>query len=156
MDIYVGKYYLKNETIYRDGNIYIKPNEFLGKCEDQEVCTVIAFIEMVDKEKDKLLEFSMYQIDGNPIYLEKNVIKKDIINGNKVKHYYFDIDDAEYGDITLDFKRGSGKIYASIQEKEGRRRRYNTTDWRGMFKFPTSNDESLKYATYVVLIGVPL
>ena len=148
VDIYVGKYYLKNETIYRDGNIYIKPNEFLGKCEDQEVCTVIAFIEMVDKEKDKLLEFSMYQIDGNPIYLEKNVIKKDIINGNKIKHYYFDIDDAEYGDITLDFKRGSGKIYASIQEKEGRRRRYNTTDWRGMFKFPTSNDESLKYATY--------
>ena len=145
---YVGKEPFKNEIVYRDGNIYIQPHEFLGKCEDLEVCTVIVSIEMdQNNEGEKLMEFSMYQNDGNPIYLEKNVIKKDIILGNKVKHYYFDIDREEFGDITLDFKRGSGNIYASVQDKVPRRPP-NNTDWRGRFLFPMTNDESLRYATY--------
>ena len=149
---YVGKEPFKKESVYRDGNIYIYPYEFLGQCEDLEVCTVIVCIEMnQSNEGEKLMEFSMYQNGGNPIYLEKNVIKKDIILGNKVKHYYFDIDSEEFGDITLDFKRGSGNIYASVQEKNPRRPINNTvnyTDWRGKFVFPMTNDDSLKYATY--------
>ena len=145
--IYVGYKPLKNETIFRDGNIYVQPVEFLGKCVDNEVCTIIVSIEMTEKNnKNKLMEFSMYQNEGNPIYLPKNEIKKDIILGNKVKHYYFDIDSNEFGDITLDFKRGSGNIYASVQEKNPHH--VNSSDWRGMFTFPMTNDDSLRYATY--------
>ena len=151
VNIRVGDNFLKKENVYRDGNIYIKPYEFLGKCEDLEVCTVVVSILLNDNndnnEINKGLEFSMYQIDETPIYLEKNVLKKDIINGNRVKHYYFDIEDDEIGDIILDFERGSGNIYASVQRKEGNRTEENP-DWRGRYKFPTTFSESIKYATY--------
>ena len=144
--ISIGTNSLKNETVYRDGNIYLKAEQFLGKCIDLEVCTVIVSI-LMKGNNQRRMEFSMYQIDENPIYLEKNVVKKDTINGNKVKHYYFDIEPDEFGDITLDFKRGSGNIYASVVSREFESEKPDA-EWRGRYKFPTTIEGTLKYATY--------
>ena len=147
VNIIIGDESIKKENIYRDGIIYINNDEFLGKCEDFEVCTVIVSILMKGEDEiNRQMEFSMYQIDDTPIYIEKNVVKKDIINGNKFKHYYFDIDSDEFGDITLDFKRGSGNIYASVVRRNGRPE--ENPDWRGRYKFPTTIGNTLKYSTY--------
>ena len=144
--INIDSYSIKNETVYRDGNIYVRANEFRGKCKELEVCTIVVAISMMGNNPRRM-EFSMYQIDENPIYLEKNVVKKDIIDGDKVKHYYFDIEADEFGDITLDFKRGSGNIYASIVRREFERP-IQDAEWRGRYKFPTTIEDTLKYATY--------
>lgn len=45
-------------------------------------------------------------MDGLPFFLEKNIIKEDIILGSFQKHYYFEIIKGEFGDITLNFKKG--------------------------------------------------
>ena len=145
--IYINKIELRKENIYRNGQLYIKPNEFKGKCLEKEVCTVNINVEMRNEILDKKVEVTMYQIDGTPFYLEKNVVKQDVLHGNKVKHYYFDIGNKEYGDITLDFKRGSGFIYASIQERNIKKPMANP-DWRGLYHFPMAINESLKYQTY--------
>ena len=146
--IYIGRTFLKSQNIYRDGQIFIMNTEFLGKCEDLEVCTVIVLIEnQLKTGENKRMEFSMYQVEGTPLYLEKNVMKTDILHGNKAKHYYLDIYKEEYGDITLNFKRGSGNIYASIQ-KINLEKPMDFPDWRGLYRFPMDNDGSLKFAAY--------
>ena len=109
---------IKLSEIYRNTQLYLdNDNNFKDNCKKYEICTVNVLIEMKDSYKNKTVEITMYQIDKTPFYLEKNVIKDDILNGNYPKYYYFDINDKEYGDITLDFKRGSGFIYAFQKRK---------------------------------------
>ena len=123
----------------RNRIIYIESNYLKGACIEQEVCTINLIVQMKNYTEDKRVELTIYQIDGVPFYLEKNVVKQDVLHGNKVKHYYFD--------ITLDFKRGSGNIYASVQ-KRILDEPMQQPDWRGLYHFPMTNDESLKYRIY--------
>ena len=46
-----------------------------------EVCTININIELDNKEDDKQtkLETTIFQVNGSPIYLEKNVVKQDIL-----------------------------------------------------------------------------
>ena len=143
----VGKQFLRNETIYRNSQLYITSKDVEEKCEQEEVCTIIVIVSLVNLNKTKTVELTAYQIDNNPFYLEKNAIKQDIIHGNKYKYYYFDIGKGEYGDITLDVKRGSGNIYATVVERNLQTPMDNP-QWRGKYHFPTTVDESLIYDKY--------
>ena len=134
-------------TIYRNTQLYVTQYDFEKNCPKDEVCTVDVEILMWNSTRERKVETTMYQLDGLPFYLEKNVLRDDIINGNNPKHYYFDIGSEEYGDITLDFKRGSGFIYASIEPRIKSETPKNP-DWRGHYKFPVSTFDTLKYRTY--------
>ena len=138
---------IENNRIYRNSQLYIRESDFKGRCDELEVCTVLVSVEMGNSELERRVELTMYQIDSTPFYLEKNVVKQDVLHGNTVKHYYFEIVDEEYGDITLDFKRGSGFIYADVQKRELLTPMDNP-DWRGLYRFPKFVNESLKFRTY--------
>ena len=145
INVYINKKkHVVIATVYRSGQIIIKKKEFLGRCVKFEVCTVDVRITMRNSNRGRALEFTMYQLDKTPFYLQKNVVKQDILNGNIPKHYYFDIAKGEYGDITLDFKRGSGDIYASVQSRK-LDTPMNNPEWRGKYHFPNTIEESLKY-----------
>ena len=136
------------KKIYRNSQIYISPAEFKKDCNEDEVCTVLITVELEDKSKVKKVELTPYVLNSTtPIYMEKNVIKEDVVYGNLHKHYYFDIQKGEYGDITLDFKRGSGHIYVSVVPRELKTPMTNS-NWRGVYHFPETIQESLKYITY--------
>ena len=134
--------------VYRNTQLYVKRKDFdANDCNDEEICTVDVEILMSNSTRVRKVEFTMYQLDGLPFYLEKNVLKDDVLIGNHKNHYYFDISKDEYGDITLDFKRGSGLIYASVVKRINPDKPENP-DWRGLYKFPTSMEGTLKYRTY--------
>ena len=145
--INVERKLLKKLNISKDSNIYIEPPEFLGKCEDMEVCTIIVSINANNIDVNKRTEISMNQLHRTPTYLEKNAIKKDIIHGNIVNRYYFEIYDGEFGDITLNFERGSGNIFAYIQERN-LKTPMEFPEWRGIYQFPKTSEDSLKYDSY--------
>ena len=149
--IYINNINVKNTTIYRNSQIIFKEDEIIDKCSfggnKFEVCTVDVGIQMNDTTIQRTMEFTIYQVDSNPFYLGKNVVTDDVVNGNYPKHYYFDISNQEYGDITLDFKRGSGFIYVSVKPRNLKPSMDNP-DWRGIYRFPTTIEESLKYVTY--------
>ena len=151
ISIFINNNNVQNTKIYRNSQILFKQKELRDKCEiggnEFEVCTIVVRIQMQDNYRDRTMEFTMYQIDKNPFYLEKNVVRDDVVIGNNPKHYYFDISDQEYGDITLDFKRGSGFIYVSV-EKQNLDKPMDYPDWRGIYHFPTTIEESLKFVTY--------
>ena len=146
--IRVMRKYFTSFYITKESTINIEPYELLGKCLDNQVCTIFVTINMNKNNINninKTIDFNIYQMKGLPIYLEKNLLRNDVIYGNVAKHYYFDLDSEEFGDITLDFKRGSGNIFASIQPKVLKNPMENP-DWRGIYKFPKSTNESLSYA----------
>ena len=136
---------IKEKDIYRNEQIMINKAELNDSCiYNDEVCPIDIYIELNSTGRDRRVETTIYQINGAPIYLEKNAIKQDIIFSSVRKRYYLDIGKDESGDITMDYIRGSGYIYATIVDKN---RGYDTEnpDWRGMYKFPTSKEKTLSY-----------
>ena len=146
----------KNYTtvnVYRNDQIFLFPDILKQNCiMYDEVCTINVNIELekkLDADQCKL-ETTFHQINGAPIYLEKNAVKQDILFGNEKKYYYFDVDRYEVGDITINHKRGSGYIYAKLVNKTEVE---NDPEWRGMFTF-LQEKGGLKYETYLKKIQV--
>ena len=140
-------------NIFRDDQIFLLPQILKNRCpEEKEVCTININIELENKfnEISSKLETTVYQINGAPIYLEKNAAKQDILFGNEKKYYYIDIENNEVGDITIDYKRGSGYIYAKVVKKNEKE---ENPDWRGMYRF-LKEKGGLKYETYLKKIEV--
>ena len=104
INITIKKIPLRNATIHRNFQLFIRKEDLKNKCEKKEVCTVLISGKMKVLNQEKRDELIMYQIDSSPLYLERNVIKQDILHWNKVKHYYLEILKGEYIDITLDLK----------------------------------------------------
>ena len=84
--IYINNINVKNETVYRNSQIIFKENELNTYCDIREnkfeVCTVDVGIQMGDTTKEITMEFTIYQVNSNPFYLEKNVVTDDVVNGN--------------------------------------------------------------------------
>ena len=144
---------IKTETIYRNQQLLVYNSELKEICKNDEVCTVNVYIDLENKEQNKRFEITMYQVNGAPIYLEKNVVKQDILIGSVRKYYYFDIGQEETGDINIDYVRGSGYIYATIVSKTLSEKMPNP-DWRGMYLFPKDKKKSLSYETYLKKIPI--
>ena len=137
--------------LYINKQISISSEKLKNRCLEPEICKLDIMVEyqdLTESKEEKKVEINVYQLDQNPVYLEKNRVTNDFINGNSAKHYYFDISNKEYGDITLDFKRGSGKIYAIVQtRREGTP--VPNADWRGVYKFPDAKTpDLLEYRDY--------
>ena len=146
--------YIITKEIFRNEIIVINKEQLKEKCVyDDEVCPIDVYIDLKSTSRDRRVETTIYQVNGAPIYLEKNAIKQDIIFGSVRKRYYLDLGKDETGDITMDYIRGSGYIYATIVDKNKVQDK-NEADWRGMYKFPTTKDESLSYGTYLKKIVI--
>ena len=135
-------------TIYRNDQIFLYSSILKQNCKEvDEVCTINLNIELDNKndEKQRKLETTIYQVNGAPIYLERNAMKQDILLGKERKYYYLDIGKEEIGDVTIDYKRGSGYIYGKIVKKN---EKDSNPDWRGMYQF-LKEKGGLEYQTYL-------
>jgi hypothetical protein len=150
--LYFDYFEFQNYTIVRNQQIMIYPNDLKRNCAEDEVCTIIIVIQYDTKnnstQPEKRVETTITQVRGAPIYLAKNVLKQDFLIGYKDKFYYLDIGKDEQGDITINYKRSSGNIYASIVNKTDLNE-VKDADWRGIYKFPREVGKSLRYETYL-------
>ena len=141
-------------VIYRNEQIIINKTQLNINCSyDDEVCPIDIYIKLLSTGRDRRVETTIYQVNGAPIYLEKNAIKQDILLSSVKKRYYFDIGKDESGDITIDYIRGSGYIYAIVVDKN-KGYDIDNSDWRGMYRFPKSKDKTLSYETYLKKIEI--
>jgi len=124
----------------RNDEYIIKSDLLQEACSNkEEVCAIKIEITLMKNETiSSRLETTFSQINGSPSYLERNTVRRDVLV-DKYKYYYLDIGEKESGDVTVDFKRGSAKIYGSIVAK--------SEGWRGKYNFP-SNGRNLRYDTY--------
>ena len=152
--LYFDYFIFNNYTIVRNQQIMIYPNELKRNCVEDEVCTINIVIHYDhnsntnSKQLEKRVETTITQVKGAPIYLAKNVLKQDFLIGDKEKFYYTDIGRDEQGDITINYKRNSGNIYATIVNKTDFKE-IKDADWRGIYKFPREIGNSLRYESYL-------
>ena len=149
-EIKVNNTNYKPNYFYRTNQIYINSSDIEKSCpENMEVCPVEVRVQMRELTHERKVEITMYQLDSNPLYLEKNKVKNDIINGYFPKHYYFDIGRGERAEVVLDYKRGSGYIFGDIQPLN-LPNPMPGADWRGMYKFPFEKkvNDNIFYRTY--------
>ena len=140
--------YNNGEAVYRSKQLSISSGMLKLKCGKYKVCKIdinVLTTQLADTSKTKM-QIRAYQLDTNPIYLEKNRVTSDFLDGLHQKHYYFDMTSQDYGDITLDFKRGSGNIYAKLVSTTNPIPEANP-DWRGVYKFPTGPTD-IDYSAY--------
>ena len=143
----------RNYTVYRNQQLFILSNELVDNCFKDEVCTINIFIQQEQSNPNlsklpKRLETTITQVDGAPIYLSKNILRKDFLVGDHPKYYYLDIGSEEMGDISINYKRSSGNIYAKIVKKDELKEDKNA-NWRGIYTFPRSRENTLRYETYL-------
>lgn len=154
-----GEYYVYtyiNNVGYNDGDRILRSKQLSisgsmlnVRCDNKvKVCKIDINVLLVpfSEKTQKKVQIRVYQLDTNPIYLEKNRVTSDFLNGYHPKHYYFDITNQELSDITLDFNRGSGNIYAKIVKTSNPEKEENP-DWRGIYKFPTGPTD-IEYSAY--------
>jgi ssDNA-binding Zn-finger/Zn-ribbon topoisomerase 1 len=153
--IFFGHQKLESFKIYRNQQKFLNSSILQKMCkEDKQVCIVQVDIKLEQKlQKNKVLETTISHVNAAPMYLERNVVKQDIIIGNYRKYYYMAIDKDEVGEITVDYKRSSGHIYAAIVPKNVEKQ-INDSEWRGIYKFPKSRNESLTYEAYFKKINI--
>ena len=142
------------KNIYRKEQILIDNKQLNNSCKvNDEVCPIDVSIELISTDMDRNLETTIYQINGAPVYLEKNVVKQDILLGPVKKYYYLDIGKNDVGDITVDYIRGSGYIYARVVNKMNPDYEMNP-DWRGIYVFQKTKENILFYETYFKKIHI--
>ena len=142
------------KDIYRREQILIDNQQLSKSCGvNDEVCPIEVSIELKTTDMDRNLETTIYQVNGAPVYLEKNVVKQDILLGPVKKYYYLDIGKNEEGNIIVDYIRGSGYIYAKVVNKMTPDHEINP-DWRGMYEFPKTKEGTLIYETYFKKIHI--
>ena len=150
---------IEPRKVYRNQQIII-PSSILDDedpskkiCKEEDVvCTIDIFVDLNREgdSSDKKFELIVNQINGAPTYLQKNVVKQDILISSERKYYYIDIGKGETGDITIDYIRGCGHIYGQVVNKK-LDEKTEDAEWRGIFNFPKSKteEEGLPYKTYL-------
>lgn len=154
VEIIFGHETLERFGIYRNQQKFLNTSVLKSKCKDKQVCMVQVDISLEQKlNKTKVVETTISHVKAAPMYLERNIFREDIIIGSYYKYYYMTIEKGEVGEITVDYKRSSGHIYASIVSKNNDTK-INDADWRGTYKFPKTIKESLAYEAYFKKINI--
>ena len=153
IDIIEPKKVYRNQQIIIPSSILDNEDPSKKICKEEDVvCTIDIFVDLNREgdSSDKKFELTVNQIKGAPTYLQKNVVKQDILISSERKYYYFDIGKGETGDITIDYIRGCGHIYAQVVNKK-LDEKTEDAEWRGIFNFPKSKteEEGLPYKTYL-------
>ena len=144
----------KKETKYmQSGNdiIYLSHLEWANICKEKDICPIIIKINLIstyDENIPKLLVSVKGVQDNTPSYINKNKVKLDFLLGNNWQYYYTDLGEGEEGDVIVNYKRGSGRLYGKIVSKTATEPEKDA-NWREMYKFPSTKEESLEFYGYI-------
>lgn len=138
----------KSEIIVSNDVLYLSyEKEWKNICKDSSrLCYIQLDITLSNtdftKNPNPVLGFSIKSIASNLVsYLPKDILTTDYILNNRSQYYYTELYMYEEGFISVNFLRGSGNVYAKIVSKKDHEENPN---WRGQFRFPSSEQESLE------------
>ena len=129
---------------------YIRGSILSLKCEDNTLCPIEVEVlynkEIIETEPK--IEITIREIKNTPTYIQKGKEKIDFVCGNKFYYLYTDIGKNEIGEITLNFLREFGNIWAKVVRKDQTYIDVNA-NWRGVYRMPSSEwGDSLSFNKY--------
>ena len=100
-----------------------------------------------EKEPELVISVKVVQ-DNTPSYIKKNEAIIDFLLGNNTQYFYTDLGKGEEGFALVNYRRGSGRIFGKIVQKNLDKPEEGA-NWREMYKFPETVEESIEFNGYV-------
>ena len=150
INIIAGTQNIKSVTVTRTQIFYLRASVISLHCEENRVCPIMLQVEY-EKEitkTDPMIEITLREIKNTPTYLQKGQAKRDFVCGDRYYYLYTDIGKNEVGEITINFLREFGNIWARVVRKD---QSYadEEANWRGIYRMPSKEwEDSLPYNGY--------
>ena len=156
--IYVENTLMRSYTLSNTQVIYLSSSDFDVDflCSEGNVCaiTVELTLDRVLVKTNPMAEIIIRPILNTPTYLQKGQAKKDFVCGERLYYLYTDIGKNEEGEISVDFMRGKGRIYAKVVSKNPKQAE-EEANWRDVYRMPSADwDDSLPYDSYLKKLKV--
>ena len=151
MEININKNFYKKLNISRSSS-HVIPNKYLKEyCPTNLVCVIrITFSEkknlLIDKNLNIPINFIIKSKDNVPSYLWKNYLYSDLVAKNSIQYYLVDLSPLDKGEIVINFKKGSGKIFAKMLPKNYEAEK--DADWNNKIKLPQPDDTPINIESF--------
>ena len=132
--------------VTRSQIFYVPGSTISANCEKDNVCSIIVEasfeknIGTLDKTDEPMIEITIRQIKNTPSYLQKSQAKRDFTCGDKIYYLYTDIGKNEIGEISVNFLRDFGTVWARIVRKD-QTSVDDEANWRGIYRMPSAEWE---------------
>ena len=136
----------KEFTLTTNKIYHIPSSVITDNCELNTLCSVIVEakydkgLDALDKTGNPMIEITVRQIENVPSYLQKSQAKRDFTCGDKFYYLYTDIGKNEVGDISVNFLRDFGNVWAKIVRKD-QTQADEEANWRGFYRMPSKDWE---------------
>ena len=132
-----GKIMLENITISVTQTYYLFGNEYTSHCNRGELCSFSLDVEMEEKivQTNPMIEITFREILNVPTYIQKGNAKLDFVCGDRFYYLYTDIGKNDEAEITLNFLREFGSLWAKIAKKDLKNAE-TEANWRKYYRMP--------------------
>ena len=138
-------------------NLFVGSQDLRDYCKDTPLCVFNLEVEMFQKivQTNPMMEVTFREVLNVPTYLQKGNTKLDFVCGDKFYYLYTDIGRNDVGEITMNFLREFGSIWARVVRKDIKTPD-KEADWRGLYRMPGPKwEDGLPFDNYTrkVTIG---
>ena len=147
---------IRDGIVTRTQTFFVKGSVIMNSCEENTVCPIVVEVELERKivDTNPMLEVTIREIKNTPTYLQKGQAKLDFVCGDRFYYLYTDIGKNEIGEITINFLREFGNIWAKVVRKD-QTQAEEEANWRGIYRMPSADwDDSLPYDAYTKKLTV--
>ena len=136
MEIELNHLFLTSLNFSRSSSYVIQSSDIKKYCPDDQVCGISLRFSSVNKLSSTIIpiNFIIKSKDNVPASLVKNKLQVDLVAENNIQYYMVDISPKDKGEIVLNFKKGSGIMFAKIVGKDADPD--ENSDWENRVKLP--------------------
>ena len=130
--------------------IFLRASLLSIRCDDDVLCPITVQVEFENQivKTDPMIEITLREIKNIPTYLQKGQAKLDFVCNDNYYYLYTDIGKNEIGEITINFLREFGYLWAKVVRKDQSVKDTNA-NWRDIYRMPSEEyGDSLYYNGY--------
>ena len=141
---------IRTEIVTRTQIFFIRGSTIQIMCKDNNICPITLQVEYTQEitKTNPMIEITLKEVLNTPTYLQKGQAKRDFVCGDRYYYLYTELGKNEEGEITINFLREFGSIWAKVVRKD---QNYadEEANWRGIYRMPSKEwEDSLPFNSY--------
>ena len=128
---------VQSGLLFSRSSSYVIPSKDIKQnCPNNQVCGITLRFAAVNELQSTIIpiDFMIKSKDNVPSTLSKNRLQVDLVADNTIQYYMVDISPKDKGEIVINFKKGSGIMFAKIVGKDADAE--ENSDWENRVRLP--------------------